>query len=154
MGAGASGGTSGAGGAGGSAGSSGGAAGSTPIDASSDADPCDMDGDGFRSRSCPGGDDCDDTAKLVYPGQPNFFEDPTHVGGTNFDFDCNGLPQPQFGSVSCSSLLGLGCDQSGSAFFGTTAPACGQTGTFGHCKVSGLSCVEQPEQDVKKMPCK
>lgn len=171
--AGASGGAGDAGGNGGSAGSAGmggkagaggtaGAAGvagsgqpdaSSPRDSAVDADPCDMDGDGFRSRACSGGNDCDDNAKLVYPNEPNFYEDPTHVGGTDFDYDCDGIPRPQYASINCAGL-GLTCNQTASAFLGTTAPACGQSGRFGHCVVSGLSCIEQVEQAVKKMPCK
>jgi hypothetical protein len=150
-GAGGSGGTAGASGSAGSSG--GGGNGGGPRDAGSDADPCDLDGDGYRSRTCSGGNDCDDNAALVHPGQLNFSEDPTHVGGTDFDFDCNGLPQPQFKAVNCAGL-GLTCNQSGSGFLGTMAPACGQTGRFGHCIVNGLNCDEQIEQAVKKMPCK
>jgi len=119
-------------------------------------DPCevdgDLDGDGYRSRQC-GGEDCDDTAKLVFPGQPVFYDVPTHLGGSEFDSDCNGAPDAQYCSVGCSGL-GLLCDQAASGFDGQTAPACGQTGRFGHSKVSGLGCVDQVEQLDKAMPCK
>ncbi len=162
VGAGGSGGAAGASGKGGSSGAgTSGNGGSGPGDASpegaprdagSDADPCDVDGDGYRSRAC-GGNDCDDNAILVHPGQLNYSVDPTHVGGTDFDFDCNGLPQPQFGSINCAGL-GLTCDTSASAFFGMMAPECGNTGRFGKCKTSGLSCIEQLEQAVKQMPCR
>lgn len=37
------------------------------LDAGPDADPCDADGDGFRSVAC-GGDDCDDANKDIHPG--------------------------------------------------------------------------------------
>lgn len=37
------------------------------IDAGPDADPCDADGDGFRSVAC-GGDDCDDGNEDIHPG--------------------------------------------------------------------------------------
>ncbi len=120
-------------------------------------DPCDFDMDGHRSRlgNC-GGDDCDDNGFLVHPGQTVYFEDPTHPGGTDFDYDCNGFPNPdpQYKFVDCSSLLGLMCDQSGSGFLGTATPACGQAGRFGHCIAGTLTCDEQVEQLSKKMPCR
>jgi len=123
------------------------------LDARPDADPCDMDGDGYRSVLC-GGMDCDDTAPLVFPNEPVFYPGPTHVGGIEYDYDCNGRPDPFYSSIVCSGL-GLGglCTNPPPAFLGQTAPACGQVGRFGHCRVSGLSCIEQVDE-MKIMPCK
>src|SRR5438045_8565449 len=39
---------------------------------------CDCDGDGHSSMACPGGDDCDDNNKDVFPGQLMYFPVPTH----------------------------------------------------------------------------
>jgi formylglycine-generating enzyme required for sulfatase activity len=50
-------------------------------DADPDADPCDLDGDGFLSKDC-GGDDCDDTRKDVRPGAPDVCD--------GDDNDCDG----------------------------------------------------------------
>jgi hypothetical protein len=118
-------------------------------------DPCDMDQDGYRSKLCAGGDDCDDNAPLVHPNQTVYFEDPTHPGGTDFDYDCDGFPtpDPQYKAIDCG-LLGVLCDQSGSGFLGQTLPACGQAGRFGHCEKPLLTCVEAVEQASKKLPCK
>jgi hypothetical protein len=133
--------------------------GSAAQDASRDTgpDPCDKDGDMHRSQlgNC-GGDDCDDNQPDVHPGQTVYFVDPTHVGGSDFDYDCNGVPDqdPQYKAIDCSKLLGLDCNQSGSGFLGTALPACGQAANYGHCEKPLLTCVDVVEQQNKKMPCK
>jgi hypothetical protein len=115
---------------------------------------CDGDGDQVPSLVC-GGADCDDNATLVHPGQLMYFEVPTHVGGTDFDYDCNGTPDPQYSAVQCALLgIGLLCTDTASGFLGASAPACGQSGRFGHCIVSNLMCIEQVEQLSKIMPCR
>jgi hypothetical protein len=46
-------------------------------------DPCDLDGDGYISVECEGGDDCDDSAKQVHPGAEE-------ICGDGIDNDCSG----------------------------------------------------------------
>jgi hypothetical protein len=119
---------------------------------SSDA-RCDRDGDTFDSPSC-GGTDCDDTNGLVYPMEPTYYEEPTQPGGSNFDYDCSGTPDPKFDSIDCAALTLVNCESMSMHFLGPTAPACGQKGPFGHCKTSGVMCIAQVVTADQIMPCK
>jgi hypothetical protein len=121
-------------------------------------DPCDMDHDGYRSNTCMGGNDCDDTTDQVYPLEPNFRDMQTHgAAGGGWDYDCNGKPDPEFPTpVNCSLLSLLNCNPEADAFLGSTTPQCGQTGNFGHCVKDTLNlvCKEQIVEPNKIMKCK
>ena len=119
--------------------------------------PCDCDCDGFPAAGACAGTgtgDCDDTNDAVYPGEPIYYVNPSPNNG--FDWDCSGAPNPDPAMtepVNCVALAGIGCP-SKVGFLGTTVPACGQPGTWGTCKKSGLQCLSQPIEEGKKMACK
>lgn len=143
--------------------SSGGAGGSTSSSSTSSTgegdccDECDCDCDGFPAEGACAGTgpaDCDDTNDKVYPDEPIYYVEPSPNNG--FDWDCSGAPvrDPDLDDpVDCAALLGIGCNQK-TGFLGQTAPMCGEAGTWGTCKKSGLECLPDPIEEGKKMPCK
>lgn len=117
---------------------------------------CDCDGDGAIAYDCPmgAGTDCADHDERAHPGAEPVYETEKIRGQkstktTDFDFNCNGLTEPDYGIVSCT-ILGNGlCG--GSGFKQTTA--CGTEGVFVPCgKTIGLLCGEQAET-TKKQGC-
>jgi hypothetical protein len=115
-----------------------------------------MDRDGYRSDRCTGGDDCDDAVADVHPDQTTYFETPTHgAAGGGFDYNCNRQPDPEYPrAVDCSLLALIDCNESTKSFLGTTTPACGQPGPFGHCVKGMLLCMQQVEEANKIMRCR
>ena len=115
---------------------------------------CDCDGDGHSSMACPGGDDCDDNNKDVFPGQVMYFPVPTHPGG-GFDYDCNGKAEFKSPAVVDCSLLGALCDAMTHGYLGKTHPACGETGRVGTCSMpNAVTCQEQVEQPSVTVLCR
>ena len=118
---------------------------------------CDCDCDGFpASGACAGTAqaDCDDATDKVFPGEPTYYVEPSPNNG--FDWDCSGVPERDpalLETIDCASLLGLGCNEK-IGFLGATVPMCGEAGTWGTCKKSGITCVPDPIEDGKKMACK
>ncbi len=140
--------------------STGGAGGSTSTSSTGQGgccDECDCDCDGFPAEGACAGTgtaDCDDTSDKVYPDEPIYYVEASPNNG--FDWDCSGAPvrDPDLDDpVDCAALLGIGCNQK-TGFLGKTAPMCGEAGTWGTCKKSGLECLPDPIEEGKKMPCK
>lgn len=146
-GTGGSGGTGGLGGLGGLP-PTGGSTGSIPTGGTGGA--CDGDGDGHEAMGACGGDDCDDTNKLIYPGQPIFYTTPNDKG---FDWDCDGLitrdPKSDK-TVTCA--LG-GCDTSTQGYYGSV-PGCGEAANWGTCKSAFPLCLQDVLEKDKPMGCK
>ncbi|XXY14101.1 hypothetical protein WME88_38255 [Sorangium sp. So ce216] len=95
---------------------------------------CDADDDGYRSKACEGGTDCNDDNPLVHPGQPStFYGTPITTEG-GFDYDCSGAEEREFPAVNCSNLLPL-CGAASNVF--QTDVPCGRRASFGSC---GLTC--------------
>ncbi|WP_044986390.1 hypothetical protein [Sorangium cellulosum] len=94
---------------------------------------CDADDDGYRSKACEGGNDCNDDNPLVHPGQPSTFYDTPISPGGGFDYDCSGAEEREFRSINCSGLLT--CAVASNVFLADVP--CGQRGPFGSC---GLTC--------------
>jgi len=111
------------------------------FEAGADANACDLDEDGYRSKgdAC-GGLDCDDTDERANPGVDaalTFGAGPPLDG----DWDCNGRVQKTYDvNISCAGLSILSCG--GSGF--TNDPPCGGEGMLVTCgKLSnglGLFC--------------
>ena len=113
-------------------------------------DACDCDGDGALSEACQG-DDCDDNDPLAYPSQKSFFATPR--GAAGFDYNCDGQSERQFDAATkCGALLS--CSEGASDGFLGTLPACGETGTWGRCKVDGLLCVDEVIENARTMLCR
>ncbi|WP_437619173.1 hypothetical protein [Sorangium sp. So ce1151] len=94
---------------------------------------CDADDDGYRSKACEGGNDCNDDNPLVHPGQPStFYGTPIALGG-GFDYDCSGAEEKEFQAVNCSNLLPL-CGAASNVF--QTDVPCGSRTSFGSCSVT------------------
>jgi hypothetical protein len=115
-------------------------AGKCPASVSPGTDPCDCDGDGDKRAGSPcGGHDCDDGDPRAN-SKVTTFQTYTATSKTNGDWNCDGNPQKEnTEGVSCSAIVSLG-DCAGKKGF-TTVVACGASGTYVTCKVSGLSCV-------------
>ncbi|WP_438004193.1 hypothetical protein WME89_35995 [Sorangium sp. So ce321] len=144
-GGGAAGSTASAGGDGGAASSSASAGGDGGATASSSASSsasgsggggtvdCDADDDGYRSKACEGGTDCNDDNPLVHPGQPStFYGTPITTGG-GFDYDCSGAEEREFRAVNCSNLLPL-CSAASNVFQADVP--CGAVTAFGTCSAT------------------
>jgi hypothetical protein len=111
-------------------GGSGGTGGTASTGTGGSGDCTDEDNDGEISVACDGGTDCDDTDNQVHPGQTEYYGTPhPNVG---FDYNCSGMPEPEFEAISCS---GLACEAKTNVFLQDVA--CGATGSFGDC---GLLC--------------
>ncbi|WP_437924243.1 hypothetical protein WMF37_35170 [Sorangium sp. So ce291] len=94
---------------------------------------CDADDDGYRSKACEGGTDCNDDNALVHPGQPStFYGTPIATGG-GFDYDCSGAEEREFTAVNCSNLLPL-CGAASNVF--QTDVPCGSQAAFGSCSIT------------------
>jgi hypothetical protein len=114
---------------------------------------CDCDHDTYAAEGLCGGMDCDDTDKRVYPGEPIYYAVPSPNVG--FDWDCSGTvePDPMLNvAVDCNTLP-LPCPST-TGFLMTTPPPCGQSGPWGTCKQSGLSCVNDVVVTAQVMTCK
>ncbi|XXY52226.1 hypothetical protein WME91_13935 [Sorangium sp. So ce269] len=94
---------------------------------------CDADDDGYRSKACEGGTDCNDDNPLVHPGQPSTFYGTPIAPGGGFDYDCSGAEEKEFEAVNCSNLLPL-CGAA-SNVFQTNVP-CGSQTSFGSCSIT------------------
>ncbi|GAC1375528.1 MAG: hypothetical protein NVSMB47_21600 [Polyangiales bacterium] len=115
-------------------------------DVSSDADPCDRDGDGFKADSCepdPTKADCNDYTPQAHPQTLAGFVhaptgDPSHwrAGGIG-DWDCNGTVEKEITKVaSCASGSTLDCSP---AHDGVGADvACGAATMKITCKVDSI----------------
>ncbi|WP_437950329.1 hypothetical protein WME98_05545 [Sorangium sp. So ce296] len=101
---------------------------------------CDADDDGYRSKACEGGNDCNDDNPLVHPGQPSTFYDTPISPGGGFDYDCSGAEEREFRAVNCSGLLT--CAVASNVFL-TDIP-CGQRGPFGSCSLTCQSDIVFP----------
>lgn len=113
----------------------------------------DGDGDGFPVTACGGVPaDCDDTNKLVYPGEPAYYTMPNDKG---FDWDCSGGVERDPASdktVSCATFSA--CDPVPQGYIGNP-PACGETGKWGHCAKNALDlCAPETLEPAKPMACK
>ncbi|MGK3960540.1 hypothetical protein WMF38_46720 [Sorangium sp. So ce118] len=94
---------------------------------------CDADDDGYRSKACEGGTDCNDDNPLVHPGQPStFYGTPITTEG-GFDYDCSGAEEKEFQAVNCSNLLPL-CGAASNVF--QTDVPCGRRASFGSCSIT------------------
>lgn len=119
------------------------------FEAGADANACDLDEDGYRSKgdAC-GGLDCDDTDERANPGVDAAL---TYGAGPplNGDWDCNGRVEKTYNvNVSCAGLSILSCG--GSGF--TNDPPCGGEGTLVTCgKIQdGLFCgVTAQRKDIQ-----
>ena len=106
-------------------------------------DPCDLDRDGFRAMSAEcGGTDCCDFDGRAFPGEQSFFTTADACG--SFDYDCNGVDDPEFVKVNCV-LAVLACNGSG---FDQAPPACGASATFDTCHV-GIGCFTSQDQEAQ-----
>ncbi len=105
----------------------------------------DSDADGYgraaqKQEACvqpagyvPNSLDCDDLDPAAHPGQLAFFNVSTK-GTRTFDYNCDGVEQPEAaGLVSCLNV-GMSCQ--GDGWVGTI-PACGQAGVWGKCNKQG-----------------
>ncbi len=117
----------------------------SPIDP--DAASCDRDYDGYRSKACDGGDDCDDLDKRAHPNAD--FREEIGVPPTNGDWNCNGtveklyLPANCSGfSTNCTAILGFAADE-----------ACGATGPYVQCTQAVITC-GQADAGIRKQGCK
>ena len=102
-------------------------------------DPCDQDHDGFRSRTCDGGTDCDDQDPRAHP-DAGFNSDLATVV-TGGDWNCDGVVDKRYKSgTTCSGADMASCTaQTGYS----DDPPCGKTGAFKVCQLAlplGLSC--------------
>jgi hypothetical protein len=118
------------------------------VDSGADADagnPCDVDGDGHRSKdSVCLGDDCCDTDNATHPGQTGFFVTRNACG--SFDYDCDGQETVESGTVNCQ--LGF-FDCSGDGFDAPTA--CGVTALYTACAYAGFGC--NHNEDMRAQRC-
>lgn len=119
---------------------------------------CDCDSDMHIALAC-GGEDCDDTNSLVYPGEPDYFTDPLPGGGFNYDCAGGSTPDPARNiGIKCSdyNLSQVNCENASPGYLDKMIPACGQPGTWGKCKwVGGLTyCQNQAIDAALKMGCK
>lgn len=112
-------------------------------------DPCDRDGDTHLARGECGGDDCDDDDPKVRPSQTQYFSVPSSNPDVGFDYDCDGQStrDPSQPLLSCPGLLV--CPNSSTQGFHGTLPTCGETGSWGACKLQhllglGLTCSNDP----------
>ena len=145
------GGTSGGGGASGSGGASGAGGASGGGGGACLKGPCDCDGDDFVSAFCSQGDDCDDSDPVAHPGQTAWF-DVKRKDGQGFDYNCDGNEDREFSELACGGLSNLLCSQQADGFH-KPAPPCGESGSFGKCKWSGLSCVNDVTSSSKPVRC-
>ena len=111
---------------------------------------CDIDGDTHLSWKC-GGDDCADEDGRAYLNAPDYqttaiMGETDPMKGGSFDFDCNGLQEPQYAFYACSGV----CVQKADVFLGSVPVNCGDTGLFGTC--TAVTC--NPMGANEKQPCK
>ena len=110
-----------------------------------DGGPCDCDDDKVLATSCGTGGDCNDHDPLVFPGQLKFFKDKIAGSASDYDYDCSG--KDEYESSTVINCVGLNCNTMVMGW-SVAAPACGASGKFGTCKVTGLAtCAE----DIKGM---
>jgi hypothetical protein len=112
---------------------------STPEEASTDVDPCDVDRDGFRSEAgtC-GGADCDDNDSRAHPGA-GFVSDVPPDGGKG-DWNCDGVVTKQFPITTLGPFCPVDCPADGG--YGTFGEdvGCGMVGKFVPCVDDGSAC--------------
>ncbi|XYH94202.1 hypothetical protein ACMHYB_41150 [Sorangium sp. So ce1128] len=106
--------------------SSSGSGGGGPVD-------CDADDDGYRSKACEGGNDCNDDNPMVHPGQPSMFYGTPIAPGGGFDYDCSGEEEREFQAVNCSNILPL-CGAASNVFQADVP--CGSRTSFGSCNTT------------------
>ena len=132
-------------------------------DVSSDANPCDLDGDGFKNDSCepdPTKTDCNDYTPQAHPQTLTGFVhagtgDPSHwrSGGVG-DWDCNGTVEKEITKVaSCASGSALDCSP---AHDGVKADvACGMATAKITCTLDSiLSACKDGVTDSYTMGCR
>ena len=73
-------------------------------------------------------------------------------GRSSFDYDCDGVEQPQFAELPGGRCVGLLALCAGATGFEAPAPACGVVGTYAVCEALQLGCGGTPEQ--RKQRCK
>lgn len=61
---------------------------------------------GIPSSSANDRIDCADLDPDVYPGQTNFFDVGTTAGLRRYDYDCDGVEEPEYGSYTCFRVPG------------------------------------------------
>jgi hypothetical protein len=101
--------------------------------------PCDVDKDGYRAKSCGGTDCCDiDPDAHPYPdaGTVPWFTVAADSCGS-WDYNCDGTVEYEFlSSVTCSGTGATGCN-GGPGF--TTNQGCGTSAaTYSNCEPNGL----------------
>jgi hypothetical protein len=114
---------------------------------------CDCDGDEYRSEALCGADDCDDHDPLVHPGQTMYFATASPNPNVGFDYNCDGLPEPQFPNAIHCNLLTISNGDAGVGFL-DTVPPCGMTGSWGNCVPSTiLTCAENVIDSARVCAC-
>jgi hypothetical protein len=111
------------------------------FEAAPDALVCDQDGDGYLAATSPcNGTDCCDRDSNAHPNETGFFT--TADGCGSFDYNCDGVPEPEYPvNITCGGTGLTGCT-GGSGFTGQ--PQCGEMGPYGTCEGSGaLKCTVQ-----------
>ncbi|MBX3269756.1 MAG: hypothetical protein KF729_05825 [Sandaracinaceae bacterium] len=108
---------------------------------------------GWTMRPASEGFDCDDRNMNAFPGQTMFFAIPTEVGGTGYDYDCNGTSEREYpGDGGGRCLTGIGSSCSYTPGF-TGAVACGAEGSFiTGCTRSGTTCTSNTE--MRRQRCR
>lgn len=143
--------SSGAGGSGGSASTSSASSTGTGVVCMGDGGACDCDDDKSIAATCEMGTDCNDNNPLVHPGQKTFFKDKIAGTTSDYDYDCNGKEDYEITFViDCSN--GLNCNTTAVGWKGAV-PACGQSGQFGTCKVTGLAACGESIQGTQVQRC-
>ena len=107
----------------------------------------------WTMRPASEGFDCDDRNMNVFPGQTMFFDTPTEVGGTGYDYDCNGTAEREYGGDGGGRcLVGFGTSCTYTPGF-NGAVACGAEGAFiTACTRSGATCV--PSTETRRQRCR
>jgi hypothetical protein len=124
-----------------------------------DADPCDLDGDTFKSAKDCGGDDCNDHTPEAHPGVTTFIRD--SIGTDDLlwttlpgDWNCDGTVKYEFPQQACTTG-GLGnCvgKLDGYASDPTTL-RCGDPIGYSKCKVVGTLGCGVDTTDTTRLGC-
>lgn len=111
---------------------------------------CDEDGDGFDSKACERGEDCNDMDDTVKPMQSEYFPNP-HGPDESFDYNCDDEIELEGPIVSCPMLAPCPPEQ---GFLEDVA--CGASAPWGNCRLdsTGLSCVEAVIVEARPRGCR
>jgi hypothetical protein len=137
-------------------GGTGGTAGSSTSSTGGTGGCCDCDKDTYDAKGpvC-GGEDCDDSNDLVYPGEPDYKTEPASAD-LGFDWDCDGsiMQDPTLQGINCLLLGKQACEAVRQGYLDNKVPACGIAGKFGTCSWNGLTCENMVLDPNRKMACK